>query len=130
MGDIEQKNASLPVFVMGSDSTGTETYPVRATPNQDLGVTDLLVSGGVQAAMSVGTSAVAARVGVSNLSNRKSLTVLPTDGNIYWGYTNAVTTSSGTVIYRDQQVTFAASDAVTIWLIAAASRNVRITEGG
>jgi len=130
MGDIEQKSAGMPVFVVGATNDGTETTPVNSTVNGDLRVADLLVQGGTQGALVVGTSAVAARVGVANFANRKALTVTPTDGDIYWGYTNGVTTASGTIIYKNQQITFSVSDAVTIWLIASTNRNVRVTEGG
>jgi hypothetical protein len=129
MGDIDQKNACMPVFVTGADLTGTETTPVNSTVSGDLQVADLLTVGGANGAIVVSTSAVAACVGVSNLTGRKSLTVLPTDGNIYWGYSNAVTTSNGTIVYKNQMASFQVSSNVTIWLIAAASRNVRVTEG-
>jgi hypothetical protein len=129
MTDLDQKQSALPVYVMGADNNGIETYPVASTPNGDHRTADLLVSGGVQGAVSVSTTAVAAKVGGSNLSNRKTLTVMPTDGSVYWGFTNAVTTSSGTEIFKNQMATFSVSDAVTVWLIASSSRNVRITEG-
>jgi hypothetical protein len=129
MGDIIQKYAADPAYIVGADTDGVETTPVRATPSGDLGTADVLVSGGTQGAITVGATAVAARVGGANYTNRKSLTVMPTDGSVFWGLTNAVTTSTGTEIFRNQFATFAVSDAVTIWLIAATNRNVRVTEG-
>jgi len=129
VGDLSQNQSAMSVYIMGTDINGVETFPAKTTPNQDLSTADLLVQGGTQGALVVGTSAVAARVGVANFANRKALTVTP-DGDIYWGYTNGVTTASGTIIYKNQQITFSVSDAVTIWLIASTNRNVRVTEGG
>ncbi len=118
-----------PVQIVGALSDGTATVPVNSTASGELRVAELLTQGGVQGAVVVGTTAVAARVGALNFQNRKTLTVTPTDGKIYWGYTNAVTVASGSVIYKNQQVTFSAADTLTIWLIASVACDVRITEG-
>lgn len=129
MTDLDQKNASLPVYLVGAAADGAETTPVMSNTAGELLVSDVLHYGGVQGALSVGSTAVAARVGLVNHSGRKVLTVMPTSGNIFWGYTSAVTPLSGTVIYKKQQVTFSVSDVLTIWLIAVATCDVRITEG-
>lgn len=129
MTDLSPIQAAQAIIVIGSQPDGSETTPVRSTVGGDLGTADVLVSGGAQTVLTVGVSAVAARVGAANLANRKALTVMPTDGSVFWGYSNAVTAATGTEIFKNQQVTFAVSGAVTIWLIAAATRNVRITEG-
>ena len=92
---------------------------------------DVINGGGVQGAITVGTSAVVARVGGSNLTNRISLTVFNNStATIYWGYTNAVTTSTGTAIAKGQMFFFSVGSATDIYLIGGvAGLNVRITEG-
>jgi S-formylglutathione hydrolase FrmB len=127
--DLDSRLATEAVRIVGSDTTGTETVFARVTANQDLGVSDSLFVGGVNTALAVGAVAVEAKVGLTRLANRKLITIMPTDGSIYWGYSNAVTTSTGSEIFRNQFATFAVSDNVAIWLIAAGNRDVRISEG-
>lgn len=92
-------------------------------------VADLLGSTGLQAELIVGTSAVEVKVGVSRLAIRKSVTIQPKDNGIFWGYTNAVTTTTGTALFDKQLVTFAASENTQIWLIASGpNKKVSITE--
>jgi len=108
-------------------------FDANKTYNDDQSaVADVLNSGnGVQGSVTVGTSFAEAKVGASRLTGRKSLTVFNnSNATIYWGYTNAVTTSTGTPIFKDQQVEFAVGDAQGIFLIAgSAGNNVRVTEG-
>jgi len=103
------------------------------TYNDDQSATaDIINDGvGVQTNLNVGTSAVEARVGGARLEGRKSLTVFNNgNGTIYWGYTNAVTTSTGTPIFKNQQVEFSVGDGQAIYLIAGGATNdTRITEG-
>lgn len=92
---------------------------------------DLLNSSGVEGNITVGTSAVAARVGGANLTSRKLLTIhnnafLTT---IYWGYTSGVTTSTGTPLAPGQFLALSAGPSTTVFLIAgSAGNNVRVTE--
>jgi hypothetical protein len=93
-------------------------------------VADIVNSSGVNTAITVGTSAVEAKVGASILTGRKCLTVFNSGtATIYYGFSNGVTTSNGTPIFKNQQVTFSIGDIVSVWLIAATSgHNIRITE--
>lgn len=120
---------SEPVIIVGAQADGTETSAIRATTNRDLAVSDTLSVGGGQNAKTVNGTPSLAAVGASNLSGRKVLTVMPTDGSVFWGYTNAVTTLTGTEIFKNQMVTFNVESTCSIWLTAAATRAVRITEG-
>jgi hypothetical protein len=93
-------------------------------------VSDALNSTGVQGAITVTSSSIEAKVGVSRLAGRKLLTVF-NDGTatIWWGYTSGVTTSSGTPIFKGQQFNWNITDGLGIWLIAVSgSHNVRVTE--
>lgn len=87
---------------------------------------------GVYGSLALTTANIAyeAKVGVSKLSNRKFLTITALD-NIYWGYDNAVTTSTGTPLYKNQQILFSINPYGTfqVWLVASAnSKTARITE--
>lgn len=88
----------------------------------------LITAAGVYGAKTVGTSAVLAAVSSSNAAGRNILVITPTDGDIYWGFTNAVTTSTGTPLYQRSTNNFAINDSTTIYLIAASSVNVRFVE--
>jgi hypothetical protein len=109
---------------------GTDT--VKVTTNSNLSVSDGLRNGGVQGNLNLVTANTAyeAKVGGSRLSNRKSLTVHAL-ADIYWGYDNTVTTSTGTPISNNQVWTWAIDPDSTfqIWLVSSANnKNARITE--
>jgi hypothetical protein len=128
MADLTEVQAAQSVKLVGSSTGGAESTFAAVSNTQDIRSSDSLHSGGTHGALSVSTTAVELRVGGSRLTNRKLVTALP-DGTIYWGYTNAVTTSTGTPIYKDQYVIWAADDTASIYLIAASgTKNVRITE--
>lgn len=77
----------------------------------------------------VSTTAVEVKVGGSALEERKVVTIQPIDGDIYYGYDNSVTTSTGTKIYQGQFFPFEASPDLQIWVIAASGTiDCRITE--
>lgn len=131
MADLSEKDASLSTKIVGQNSTGVETNPVRATTAGDLGAVDIVNVTGLQGTVTVGTTAVEARVGAGRLVERKSITVTNTSANIiYWGLTSGVTTANGHPIYRKQQVTWAIGDAVGVYLITTvAGQVVPISEG-
>lgn len=114
----------------GRRSNGTYTN-VEISNNADMCVADICDAGGSSAAITVGTSSLIANVsGVTNLTNRKCLTIY-NNGTvlIYWGLSSGVTTSSGTPIVPGTTAVFAAGPNTSIYLISGtASQNVRITE--
>lgn len=92
-------------------------------------VSDLLVGPGVEGEITVGITAVEVKVGSTRLADRKNVTVLPMDANVYWGYTSGVTTATGTLLFKQQMGMWGASDSAQIWVIAdVANRKVRVTE--
>lgn len=79
--------------------------------------------------MPVTTIAAPIRVGLSNLSERKVVTIQPLDGDIYFGYSSGVTTSTGTKIFQGQFFPFEAGEELDIWVICATGTvDCRITE--
>jgi len=93
---------------------------------------DILNNGGTQGALTVGTTSVEVRVGASRLAGRKAVTLYNnSNSTIFWGYTSAVTTATGTPIVKNQFVTWEAGEDQEIWVIAgSAGNNTRITEAG
>lgn len=129
MADLNFKDTSQPVQIVGADPTGTEGTPVKSTLNGDLGTADVISVSGVNGAISVNTTASEAKAGATRLALRKFISITPTAGTVYWGTSAAVTTATGTPIFKNQQVTFAFTDNVPIYLIAASTIDVRIVEG-
>lgn len=126
MADLDIYQAAQPVVLVG----GSENAFIGTSATNDLCTNDLSNNSGIQGALNVGTSAVAARVGANNLANRKSLTAYNNSASIiYWGYTNAVTTSNGTPIQKGQLAAWDVGPNTTIFLIAGSATNdVRVTE--
>jgi hypothetical protein len=88
---------------------------------------DGVATGGSTGVITVGTSAVEAKVGASALSARIYIALQAKDTGIFMGTSSAVTTSTGLEIFKDQTLLIPANS--SIWLIAsAASKTVRIIE--
>lgn len=134
MAVLGYKETSQLTSIVGSDSSGVETNFVNATANGDLGVVDGISSGGVfgNLVLTTANTAYELKVGATRLTNRKLLTVICIDADVYWGYANTVTTSTGTPLYKNQMGNWELdpTDANTqIWVVCAqANKNVRITE--
>lgn len=126
-------------------TSGTATVTIEGTKDVtlnlgdkastgDINVSDGLKNGGVHGnlAMATGGTAYEAKVGGSRLANRKLLTIVALD-DMYWGYDNTVTTSSGTPLYKNQFISFAinpdSGNTFQIWVVASGNnKNARITE--
>ena len=125
-------DADSPDNTVLSDPT-TPTQQASVSVNGDLGVADGLSTGGVNGnlLLTTGGTTYEAKVGGSRLANRKSLTITALD-DMYWGYSNTVTASTGTPLYKNQQIVFSIdpnSSTFQVWLVATAnSKNARITE--
>lgn len=129
MADLTDVQAAQTVKVVGADSAGVETNTVNASPNGDHYVRDMINTSSVSGAQSVTTSAAEAKVGASALTNRKFLSITPTGGTIYMGSSAAVTTATGTPIFKNQTVFLNFSAAVPVYLIAGSTTDTRIVEG-
>jgi len=130
MADLNELESSDTIKIAGADSTGNETNFADVTALGELKTADVISGSGTEGAITVGTSAIEAKVGASALTNRKLLTIFNnSDATIYWGRTSSVTSSSGTPIYEKQMFTFTVASNAPIYLIASASgKNVRVTE--
>lgn len=132
MADLSGQESSQSVKITGADSSGAETNYIRSSSNGDLTTVDGLRNGGTQGNLNLvtGGTAYEAKVGVSALVNRKSLMITALD-DMYWGYDNTVTTSTGTPIYKNQQIIFSIdpNSTFSVWLVASTNnKNARITE--
>lgn len=129
MADLSEIQASQSVKIAGSSTSGLESYWVDASATNDLFTADTLKVGGTQGALTVGTTAVEVKVGVSQLANRKHVTLYNNSNTtMYWGLDSGVNTSTGTPIQKGEMVPWSASTA-TIYVIAGSAGNdARVTE--
>jgi hypothetical protein len=83
----------------------------------------------VHGALSVTTTPQEVKVGASRLEERNVLTIQPLNGDVYFGYSDSVTSLTGTKIYQGQVFPLEATDELPVWIVAASGTiDVRITE--
>jgi len=122
----ESDNVTL---VDGTDPTRKNKVSITG----DASVSDGLKAGGINArlTLTLANTAYEAKVGVSRLSLRKSLTITA-NNNMFWGYSNTVTSITGTPLKKGQQIVFAIDpDAASfqVWLVSTtAASAAQITE--
>lgn len=115
----------LPVIAFTFDSTGDALN----SQNQNLFVADIINTGAQFRAQSVTTTAAEALGAASILTNRKYIQVTPTNGTVYYGTSNAVTTTTGTPLFMNQTLSISLSAAVHLWVISAGTVDLRVLEG-
>lgn len=129
MADIPYINQAQEVKVTGQSTVGATVNYVSASATGDLFSRDVINTAGQNRAQSVTTTAAEAIGAASRLTNRKFVKITPTNGTVYWGFTNAVTTVTGSPIFKNQTVVFAFTDNVPIFVISAGTVDCRIAEG-
>lgn len=90
---------------------------------------NIITNTSISGAISVGTTPVEAKVGATALTSRLFVLVTASNGTIYFGSDNTVTSSTGTPIIQNQPVSFSFSESVPIWLVADTTVDVRVMEG-
>lgn len=126
----EQDSELVKAVIMGQ-TTGTTGFDnMILTGAKELRIAQVSNTGGTQGALTIGTTAVLVAVSGTNLTNRISATLYNNSLVLmYWGYTNAVTTTTGTPIQPNQLVAWDVGPSTNIYVIAATvSNNARITE--
>lgn len=79
-------------------------------------------------AITVGTTPVEAKVGAVALDERRILLVQPIDGNIYWGFDNTVSSSTGFILFSGTWLQLPYTDKISVWFVADGDVNVRFGE--
>ena len=134
MADLTSLQSSDSIKIAGADSSGSETNFVNSTNKGELTVADGLNSGGLVGNLSLPTANTPyeVKVGASRLSGRKSVMIIALDGEIFWGYSNSVTTISGFPLAKGQSITFsinANDNNFQVWVVSAnANKNARVAE--
>lgn len=130
MADLDQTKASQVVSITGADSSGLETNMVASSANGELQTSDISNNGGVNGAITVGTSAAEAKVGGSVYANRKNLIIIHNGtGKLYWGTSSGVTSANGMPLIKNTMISIPAGPNSHIWLISdTAGQDIRVTE--
>lgn len=89
---------------------------------------DLVNDGYVSGEVTVGTSAVEAKVGGSALAGREILIIYNKSNNSVFYGPSGVTTSTGVELKKGQFVSMPAGNAVGIFLIAGSASNVIVVQ--
>jgi hypothetical protein len=119
--------------VLAINPDGSINVVADITSGGSLTTNDGLSNGGVNGSLSLiaANTQYEAKVGISRLSNRKSLVITALD-DMYWGFSNTVTVATGTPLFKNQQIVFAInpdSSTFQVWLVASgANKSARITE--
>lgn len=124
LASIDTKTPTLGQKTMANSSPVT-----IASDQSSIPVADTLNVSGQFRAQSVTTSAAEALGAATILANRKMLSITPTNGIVYWGFANTVTTSNGTPIFKNQTIVFEVGPNVHVYLISAGTVDCRIAEG-
>ena len=82
----------------------------------------------VYGSKSVTTTPQELKVNASVLDKRKFVTMQPIDGDIYFGYSSSVTTSTGTKVFKGQFFPMEATDSLPIYIVSAGTVDTRIAE--
>ncbi len=114
---------NAPISINEINGIAVTPYLNGALPTRDA-INGSIVFGN----LSVGTTAVEAKVGAARLVGRGVLSIAPVDGVVYYGGAG-VTTSNGTPIFKNEKASISATDNVPIYLVSAGTVNVRLIEG-
>lgn len=132
MADLTDLQAAQTIKIAGSNTSDIETIYAKVSSNQDIGTADIVDTSGIYGTLTVGTSPVQVKVGGSNLSSRKLITLDNTSNvTLFWGYDNSIsTTTYAGRFFKDQQGSWAIGPNVSIWVVAGSAGNsVHISEG-
>lgn len=112
MGDLTSTQVSEFVKVIGSDSSGTETYPVKVSANNDIHSSDILTTTGVDGVIALTATPVELKVGVGVLSERKYVILEGLDNNIKWGFSNSTQSFD---LFKNQILMIPLGPNISIW---------------
>ena len=83
---------------------------------------------GSYGALSVTSTAAQVKVGGSNLSKRKCISIQPLDGDIFYGFDSSVTISTGTKLFQGEKFFLECGDTLDVYVVSAGTVDTRIAE--
>lgn len=124
MADLDFNQASQPVQIVGGD----EIFAADINANKDLNTSDGIKTELVNAALTVGTTAVEVKVGATRLADRKGV-ILYNNSNraMYWGG-SGVTVANGIPLQKGESITIRNEDVSLFVVSDQANQDARIVE--
>jgi hypothetical protein len=86
MADLNNIQSAGSTIIVGSDASGLETNPVKATSLGEIQAVDVPNQTGLSGLVALTTTAVEGKVGVSTMPNRKYIEMQAISSNVKWGY--------------------------------------------
>lgn len=132
MGDLDQKERAASVFIMGADADGKETNPVGANTNRELTNVDTINNGAIDTTLTVTTTAIEGKVGLSRKVNRKYVWFMPItvpnspNAWIWWGFTGSTQSFK---VFKDQLLCFPIGEGSEIWFRSPSAGNFSVAFG-
>jgi hypothetical protein len=108
-----------------------EDYAADVTSLNEMKASDILDNGALYSVLTLTTAGVAyeLKVGGSVKADRKAVEFIAEDNGIYYGYSNAVTTSTGKPCFKDQMFVRSYGPNTSVWFVATTNNaKVRISE--
>lgn len=126
----DDSDSELTKAVMTGRKADATYGTAKLSNNNSVSVSDISENGGVNGTLTVGTTAVEVKVGGSALTNRKQVSLYNSSTRVmYWGHSNAVTTSNGIAIFKDQERGWSVGTGTSIWVICdTPAQTVRVAE--
>jgi hypothetical protein len=112
MADLTDIQSASTTKIVGSDQTGVETVPAKVSANQDLGTSDILDAGGIDAVIALTTTPVQLKVGATTLANRKYMVIEALDTNVKWGFSN---TTQSFDLFKSQLIMIPVGPNTQVW---------------
>lgn len=115
------------VQIGGKDPNGNLQAFITVTSGEQF-TRDVINVSSQYRAQSVTTTAAQALGASTILVNRKTISITPTNGTVYWATNSSVTTTTGTPLFAFQTLVLSFTDNVQVWLISAGTVDTRILE--
>jgi hypothetical protein len=109
-----------------------EDYAVDVVPGADgknrIATDEQPLTGGISTRLTVGLTAVEAKVGASRYAGRRTISFMPLNGPIWYGFDTSVTSSNGRKVFRNQAVDLPIGNAPIYFASNEAGREVDLWE--
>jgi hypothetical protein len=125
MADLTDLQAAGSTKIVGSDATGTETNPVKATTLGEIQAVDVPNQTGLSGVVNLTTTAVEGKVGGATMVNRKYIEMQAISSNVKWGYN----TSCPFDLFKNQFFSLPAGENCKVYFkVSAGTGSVAIGE--
>jgi hypothetical protein len=124
MADLDFNQASQPVQIVGGD----EIFAADINANKDLNTSDGIKTELVNAALTVGTTAIEVKVGATRLAERKGVILYNNSNRVmFWGG-SGVTTANGIPLAKGESITIRNEDVSLFVVSDQANLDARVVE--